>query len=352
LITAGGTGGHVYPALAVADYLRHHGMPLVWLGTRSGLEYRIIPARGYRLLTIRIAGVRGRGLLRLAWMPVQALLAVLHSMVLLMHIRPVLVLGMGGFVSGPAGVAAWLMRIPLLIHEQNAIAGFTNAVLARFATRVMEAFPGTFRTASAVVHTGNPVRSEIIAGVPLAPSSESSEALNILVLGGSQGAKALNELMPEAFARLDPQSIRIWHQCGEQHYDATHQRYHQYGVSARIDRYISAMAEAYAWAGLVVCRAGALTVSELMVAGLPSILIPYPHAVDDHQTANARYLSGNGAGILVPQARADGVSLAALMRELLGARERLAEMARKARALAMPDATELVAQQCLEVACA
>ncbi len=350
LIMAGGTGGHVYPALAVAEHLRQQGVPLLWLGTGHGLEARLVREKGFRLVTITIAGLRGKGLLSWLLAPVNLTVAMLQSLVILRRRRPAVVLGMGGFVGGPGGIAAWLMRIPLLIHEQNAIAGTTNRWLAPLAHTVMEAFPGAFGHARKAICTGNPVRSEIVAIAPPDRRLDSSRrVLRVLVLGGSQGARILNEMVPRALAeQVAALRLEVWHQSGPQHYADTKARYAEYGVRARIDAYIDDVAAAYAWADVAVCRAGALTISELAAAGLASILVPYRHAVDDHQTANARFLVDAGAALLVPQTSLNGGRLAALLAELHASRERLLAMARRARELARPNATEHVARLCVE----
>lgn len=351
LITAGGTGGHVYPALAVADYLRARGIPLIWLGTRKGLEFRVVPERGYELLTISIGGLRGKGWMRQMLTPFRILAALAHSMVLLARVKPRVVLGMGGFAAGPAGVAAWLMRIPLLIHEQNAVAGFTNRILANLASRVLVAFPGSFPSRFKPIHTGNPLRAEIAALAGGAATGRSmAGGFKVLVLGGSQGAGPLNTLMPAAFASLEPDRVLIWHQSGERQYQETCRRYRERSIDARVVSFIDEISEAYRWADLVVCRSGALTVSEIAAAGSASILIPFPQAADDHQTANARYLSDKGAAILAPQAGTNAEGMAGMIRELMLAPERLSAMASRAARLAVLDATERVASQCLEMA--
>jgi UDP-N-acetylglucosamine--N-acetylmuramyl-(pentapeptide) pyrophosphoryl-undecaprenol N-acetylglucosamine transferase len=348
---AGGTGGHVFPALAVAEYLRGRGFPLLWLGTSKGLEWKVVPKAGFRLLTIGVSGLRGKALVTRLKGLFSMAAAFFQALGLFVRHRPAAVLGMGGFVSGPGGMAAWLLRIPLLIHEQNAIAGYTNTLLSRLAARVMEAFPGTFPPSSKAIHTGNPVRGEI-TGIP-APSqrfSDHSGAACLLVVGGSLGAEALNHTLPGALARLSTERPRVWHQCGAGKAEDTSRRYAAQEVEARVESYIENMAEAYAWADLVVCRAGALTIAELAAAGVGAVLVPYPFAVDDHQTANGRYLADAGAAILVPQTELTAERLAGLLDGLLGSRERLRAMAEAARGVANPDATRRVAELCLEAA--
>lgn len=349
LIMAGGTGGHVYPALAVAELLAAEGLPLLWLGTRQGLEARVVPQRGYRLLTILVSGLRRKGLGAWILAPLRVGLALLQSLLLLARHRPRLVLGMGGFASGPGGLAAWLLRIPLVIHEQNAVAGLTNRLLAPLAVRVLEAFPGTFPWRRRARHTGNPVRAEIAAVSPPAERLQGRSGMRLLVLGGSQGAESLNRIVPEAIAKAAPADFSIWHQAGDVFAAQTARRYAESGIEARVEPFIEAMHEAYAWSDLVICRAGALTVAELAVAGCAAILVPYPYAVDDHQSLNARYLSDAGAALVVPQPELRPEALAVLLTELYRQPGRRLEMARLARDLGRPEAARTVAGQCLEV---
>ncbi|MFT5349319.1 MAG: UDP-N-acetylglucosamine--N-acetylmuramyl-(pentapeptide) pyrophosphoryl-undecaprenol N-acetylglucosamine transferase [Planctomycetota bacterium] len=351
LIMAGGTGGHVYPALAVADYLRDRGAGIRWLGTETGLEARVVPAKGYSLSTIKVAGLRGKSLMSLLLAPFMLFAAILHALVLIRQFKPDAVLGMGGYVSGPGGVAAWLLRVPLYIHEQNAIAGLTNRLLAPLSKMIMQGFPDTFDAGSRVKTTGNPVRSEIIrsAKVETRNANDEKDHVCLLVLGGSLGARALNQTVPSALKCLSAEChFQIWHQTGTQHFQETKGIYEKFDLhEARVDAYIEDMAGAYEWADLVLCRAGALTLAELCVSGLASILVPYPHAVDDHQTVNARYLSDKGAAILLPETDLQADTLATLLSGLCNARSRLHDMAAKTRQLAQVDATVQVAQICL-----
>ena len=343
LIMAGGTGGHVFPALAVAEQLRENGWPVEWLGTQAGLEARLVPPAGIPVHWIRVQGLRGKGALRLLRAPFMLLWASLQAAGVLIRLRPAAVLGMGGFVTGPGGIMAWLLRRPLLIHEQNSIAGLTNRWLARFADPVLEAFPGSLPGA---LHTGNPVRATI-AQIPFRAPDISGRRPRLLVVGGSLGAAALNEAGPEALALMDEaQRPEVWHQTGLRLIDAAREAYATAGVEVRLDAFIDDMAQAYQWADLVLCRAGALTVAELAAVGVASILVPYPHAVDDHQTGNARYLVDAGAARLLPQV---DMSVGRLRDELdlLNQAECLAEMARRARECAMPDAAQRVAAQCI-----
>ncbi len=351
LIMAGGTGGHVFPALAVAERLRPAGVSVTWLGTRRGLEAKVVPEAGIPLDFITVTGLRGKRLGLLLTAPVKLLQALFQSLAILRRRRPDVVLGMGGFASGPGGVAAWLTRRPLLIHEQNAIPGLTNRLLARLASRVLEAFPGSFPARAGARYLGNPVREAMASiAAPEARLAGRQGAVRLLVLGGSQGAKALNEVVPATLAALGDMDLEVWHQAGARHLEQTRGAYAEHGVEARVADFVTDMAAAYAWADLVVCRAGAMTIAELAAAGVGAILVPFPHAVDDHQTRNARFLSERGAAVLLPETALDKQRLADLLRELLASRERLQEMARNARAMARPGAASDVAAMCLEVA--
>jgi UDP-N-acetylglucosamine--N-acetylmuramyl-(pentapeptide) pyrophosphoryl-undecaprenol N-acetylglucosamine transferase len=351
LIMAGGTGGHVYPALAVAESLRANDVQILWLGTESGLEARVVPEKGYNLSTIRVAGLRGKNLLRILLAPLTIAVALFQSMKIIRQFKPDAVLGMGGYVSGPGGIAAWILRVPLYIHEQNAIAGLTNRLLAPLATYVMQGFPDTFKSTKHLQTTGNPVREEILSLASSAKlnSEESKDDICLLVLGGSLGARALNQTVPAAMKVLDSDSrIQIWHQTGPKHLQQTKENYERYGLKgARVDAYIEDMADAYEWADLVLCRAGALTLAELCVVGLASVLIPFPYAVDDHQTANAKHLSDAGAAVLLPESELDAGKLASLLGGLCHARTRLRTMAESTRKLAYLNATTEVAEICL-----
>jgi len=352
LIMAGGTGGHVFPALAVARYLRDEGVEVVWLGTRRGLEARIVPDAGFPIEYITISGLRGKGILGWLLAPVRLSIALWQAVKVCLRTRPGAVLGLGGFVTGPGGVAAWLLRRPLVIHEQNAIAGLTNRLLSRLARRVLEAFPGSFPGSIKTEQTGNPVRANI-AALPLPASRIGAHQgpCRLLVIGGSLGAQVLNEVVPLALAEMSlAERPVIWHQAGQNKEVATRETYAHAGIEARVEPFINDMAEAYAWADLVICRAGALTVSELAAAGVAAILVPYPHAVDDHQTRNALYLSEAGAARLILQSELTPAALTQLLRELLrGGRDGLIDIATIARSLAKPGATQRVAETCLEV---
>ncbi len=352
MIMAGGTGGHVYPALAVADYLRGRDIELLWLGTRPGLEYELVPREGIRLFIIRVSGLRGKGLLRWLLAPVDITIALIQALCILVRCRPGAVLGMGGFASGPGGVAAWLLRIPLFIHEQNAIAGLTNRLLFPLARTVLQGFPDTFR-GDKVRTTGNPVRGAILQIPPPQQrlAGRDNRPLRLLVLGGSLGAQILNETIPRALAWLPERvAVRVRHQTGTAKLEFTRAVYRECGLQDEgVEAYIEDMAAAYSWADLVLCRAGALTIAELSTAGVASILVPLPAAVDDHQSANARYLTGAGAAVLLPQPELNPDRLAALLQELYDDRRRLADMAAAARGRARPAATTEVGDACMEV---
>jgi len=353
LIMAGGTGGHVFPALAVARCLMAQGVPVSWLGTAAGIECRLVPGDGIDLHLIDVRGIRGKGIGTLLCAPVIMLKALIQALLAMRRLRPGVALGMGGFVSGPGGIAAWLLGIPLIIHEQNAIPGLSNRILSLVAAVVLEGFPGVFR-GNKSQYTGNPVRSDIAGLRPpeLRLRSRGSAGLQLLVLGGSQGAQVLNQVLPELSRQLGREmDLRVWHQAGERHYAGTCDAYRQSGVDpqkVRVVPFIEDMAAAYDWADLVICRSGALTLAELCVAGIASILIPYPHAVDDHQTANAKRMVAHGCAILIPECGLDLCKLAEIVTDFSRIREKLIEMARRARELAKPDAASAVASFCLE----
>jgi len=352
LVMAGGTGGHVYPALAVAKALQKQSREVVWLGTHRGLESRIVPANNIDIEWISVGGLRGKSSLTLILAPFRLVWALAQSLLVMARHRPAAVLGMGGFVSGPGGLAAWLTRRPLLIHEQNAIAGLTNRLLARLARVVLQAFPGSFPANIKSETVGNPVRADIAALAEPATRFASREGpLRLLVLGGSQGALALNKVVPAALARL-PGDLRpvVRHQAGSRTIDAAREAYEHESIDAELVSYIDDMADAYAWADLVICRAGALTVAEVSAAGLPAIFVPFPNAVDDHQTANAQPMADAGAAAIMAEADLCDESLAGLLRNWLESRDELLARASKARTLAKPEALNRISALCLEVA--
>lgn len=352
LMMAGGTGGHVFPALATARALEEKGHQVYWLGASGGMEQRLIGETDIPLSLIHISGLRGKGKLALVLAPFRLMRALGEAFTIMRRIRPDCVVGMGGFVTGPGGVAAWLTRTPLVIHEQNAVAGLTNRLLVRFAKTVLEAFPGSFGGEVITRCTGNPVRTDL-AQLP-APEQRLAERngrLRVLVVGGSLGAQVFNQQVPAALAQMaegDRPDVR--HQCGEKNLDAARSAYEQAGVEARLEPFIKDMAEAYDWADVVLCRSGALTVSELCAAGVGAILVPFPHAVDDHQTQNGQQMVQAGAALMISQSRLTPDGLAETLEDLAKDRSRVMNMAKAARSLARPDATERVVNYCLEAA--
>jgi UDP-N-acetylglucosamine--N-acetylmuramyl-(pentapeptide) pyrophosphoryl-undecaprenol N-acetylglucosamine transferase len=350
MIMAGGTGGHVFPALAIAEALRA-SREIVWLGTRRGIEARLVPAAGYPVEWIDVEGLRGKGALRWLGAPVRLLKAVAQARSALARRSPGVVLGLGGFASGPGGIAAWLSGAPLVIHEQNAVAGLTNRWLARIAALRAEGFPGSFPGSRAAIYVGNPVRPEIAALPPPRQRFESrSSAMRLFVFGGSQGAAALNRLVPAAVALLpESRRPRVLHQTGAKDRDATEAAYRAAGIDADVRAFVDDMAGAYAEADLVISRSGASTVAELAAAGIGAILVPYPAAVDDHQTRNAEWLGRVSAAQVVPEAGLTAAELANRLATLFGnGRSRLLAMAEAARALAVTDAAHRVAELCLQ----
>ena len=352
LIMAGGTGGHVYPALALARLLRRRALPVVWLGTRKGLEARVVPAEQIPIEWLSVGGLRGKGALTLLAAPLRLALALWQALAVIRRHRPAAVVGLGGFVTGPGGVAAWLMRRPLIIHEQNAVAGFTNRCLAHLADEVLEAFPGSFRGTIATRTIGNPVREDIAAAAtPQVRFAGRRGAINVLVFGGSQGAVRLNTVVPLALAQLgNGGHLNVRHQAGARWHESAVQNYARSGVRAEVTAFIEDMAEAYGWADLVICRAGALTVCELAAVGVASILVPFPAAVDDHQTVNARYLVDRGAALLIADRDLTPQRLCETLQRLCADRMLLLEMAIKGRDLAQPRAAQDLAQACLHYA--
>lgn len=347
LIMAGGTGGHVFPGLAVADYMKTAGWRVVWLGTERGMETTLAPQRGYDMETIRFSGLRGKNIATWLTLPLRLLRALWQSARVIRRVRPDVVLGMGGYPAFPGGLMASLLNKPLLIHEQNSVPGLANRILAKLADRVLLGFPGVIRGDRKVVFSGNPVRSEISQlEAPDKRYAARGGKLKLLVIGGSLGAQALNTIVPQAL-KLIPEKLRplVTHQAGTRHLDALRKNYADAEVEGELVTFIENMAARYADSDLVVCRAGALTIAELTASGVASILVPFPYAVDDHQTSNAKFLSDKDAAVLLPQNELTPQGLAEL---LMGfTRETLLEMAMNARALAKPDATRLVAEACM-----
>lgn len=348
LIMAGGTGGHVFPALAVADVLKQEGVPVVWLGTKKGIEAKVVADAGYDIRWLSVSGLRGKNKLSLIFAPFKLLRACLQALKVMIEIKPIAVLGMGGFASGPGGLMAYLTRRPLLVHEQNAVPGLTNTLLSKMASIVMESFPDSFKNKKSVKLIGNPIRSNIAEiEKPAQRLKDRNNDLNILVIGGSLGAAVLNNTVPEMKSILSESTdINIWHQTGNRNFDETMAVYKHFDVEARIEAFIDDMSEAYRWADVVICRAGAMTISELAIAGVASILVPYPFAVDDHQTANANYLVNSEAAILVPQSELTAEKLKELVMSFT--REKILKMSEAAKTCAKPEAAEKVAKLCMQ----
>jgi len=351
MIIAGGTGGHVFPGLAVAAELREHARAVVWMGTHQGLEARLVPQAGIEIEWINVSGLRGRGVLAWLMAPFRLALAIAQALAAMRRRRPAAVLGMGGFVSGPGGIAAWLTGRPLLIHEQNAAAGAANRMLARLTRNIFEAFPGGFPARFPARLIGNPVRTSILSLPPPAQrfAGRTAGQRRLLVIGGSQGARALNVEVPKAVALLPGDlKLEIWHQAGAGIDTARHGYASLDNV--RLEPFIEDMAAAYAWADLVVCRAGALTIAELASAGVGAVLIPYPYAADDHQSKNAADFSANGAGIMIAETELSANRLATQLAALLGDASAPLRMAELAREQARPNAAVELAAACIELA--
>lgn len=354
MIMAGGTGGHIFPGLAVARSLREQGYRIAWLGTNAGLETRLVPEAGIPLHTLAVRGLRGKsfasvisGTVRLFWSIVQAI-------VILLRERPAVVIGMGGYVAAPGGLASYLTGRPLFIHEQNAIAGSTNRFLRRLASRVFTAFDGAFVGCSEAEWIGNPVRADITAIGERRIAYSPERALRVLVLGGSQGALAINRLLPDVLVEIDnratSQWMEVWHQVGKAHLDSVTQEYVSRGFSeTRVSAFIDDMAAAYEWADLVIARAGALTCSEVTAAACPAVLIPLPNAIDDHQRKNAAFLADAGAAVVLEQADTSARDLAELCIDFTQAPARLSSMMNAARGIAKVDATQRIVRACEEV---
>ncbi len=347
LVMAGGTGGHVFPALAVARVLQDRGCRVVWLGTQKGIEARLVPAAGISIEWIRVAGLRGKGALSWLLAPLRVARAIAESYLAIRRVQPDVVLGMGGFVAGPGGLAARMLGCPLVIHEQNAVAGFTNRILASFANVVAEAFPGAFSPSARALSIGNPVRNDISRIGTLRGAMRKPP--HLLVFGGSQGAMALNRIVPAALAGM-PCALRpiVMHQTGRGRVESTQAMYQSLGVDADVREFIDDMAAAYQWADLVIARSGALTVAELAAAGVPSVLVPFPAAVDDHQTANARYLSDCGAALLTPEKDLEPAALADTLTNMTGdGGSKLLTMSQRALSVAKLGTDVVLADLCL-----
>ncbi len=347
MIMAGGTGGHVFPALAVAYRLRDAGHMVTWLGTKKGIEARLVPEAGFPIDWLSVSGLRGKNLFSLLVSPYMLLKACWQASSIIRQRKPDVVLGLGGFASGPGGLMSWVHGKPLVIHEQNRVPGTTNNLLRRIATRVLEAFPNSFEQAADAIFTGNPVRKDLIDKM----AEKKNTAKRVLIIGGSLGASILNEIVPVALKELQADyDLEIIHQAGKATIDRAEVAYQKAQVRADIYPFIEDMKGVYQWADVVICRAGAMTISELAMMGLPSILVPLPQAIDDHQTKNATYLVDQGAAVLMRQSELTPQALSESLKSLLSQPEKLAEMGLKARSLAKPEAAQLVADICLEVA--
>jgi UDP-N-acetylglucosamine--N-acetylmuramyl-(pentapeptide) pyrophosphoryl-undecaprenol N-acetylglucosamine transferase len=355
LIVAGGTGGHVIPALSVAEHFNARGVDVHWIGTSQGIEARLVSEMNIPLSYIEIEGLRGHSWQRWLKAPWQITKAIFQAAQVIRQEKPNVVLCMGGYVTGPSALAAWLLRVPFVLHEQNAIEGWTNRLLSPFAKRIMVAFPKTFQDKKAkVIYTGNPVR-EAILQVP--PPDErwqnyDERRLRVLVLGGSLGATILNETVPKAMMLFSfADRPEIWHQTGNRHLAKTQALYEQNGIEGKVTDFITDMSNAYAWADVIICRSGALTIAEIAAVGVSSILIPFPYATDDHQTHNARFLSDGAAAILLPQTQLNEKILYEILKALKEDPKKRLTMARASREFANPQATIKVAEQCCEVGC-
>ncbi len=351
LIMAGGTGGHIFPGLAIAHCLQAQGVEVHWLGTSQGLESRLVKEEGYPLHVITIGGLRGKGMKTLLTAPWKILLALRQAMQIIKQVRPDAVIGMGGFASGPGGIASWLLGRPLIIHEQNAKAGLTNKILAFFSKKILEGFPSAFKPSAKVITVGNPVRAEI-ANI-LAPEKRFAEhhpPLRLLVLGGSLGAQVLNEIVPQVLAQLKAnERPEVWHQTGNKHFELAKKQYESMGLTVNLHPFIKDMSQAYAWADIVLCRAGASTVSELCAAGLGAIFVPFPHAVDDHQTANAEFMVRGGAALCIQQRELTEGQLAVIVKGFVYERQKCRDMAQAAYQLRKANVAERIVEICEEL---
>lgn len=349
LIVAGGTGGHVFPGLAVASFLKQKGVSVSWIGTETGLESSCVPAADIPFHVIHAKNLRGKGWRRLVTAPYMVLKSLFEALAILKKNSPDVVLSMGGYVSGPVGLAAWLLRIPLIVHEQNAIFGFTNRILSLFATKVLVAFQNDSKHLN-YIHAGNPIREDI-RSLALKEKSQRNEArFNLLIIGGSLGALAINQLLPEALALIpDSERPAVWHQTGPLHFEMTQKMYSDAKIDVKLVPFIQDMASAYEWADVLIARAGAMTLAEVTALGLPSILIPFPYAVDDHQTANAQGLHDAGGTVMIQQSELTPDVLAKLILQFHQAPDLRSKMSYTAKQFAKINATERVADLCLEV---
>jgi len=351
MVMAGGTGGHIYPALAIAKQLEEKGVSIVWLGTREGLEARVVSQNDIDIEWIDIKGVRGTGLIRWIKLPLQLSKAIFQAIAIFNRRKPDALLSMGGFVAGPGGIAGRFKRIPLILHEANTIVGLTNRVLAKIATKVMCGFPNTKGLSNSAEVVGNPVRKNIV-DLHKSNSRLTNDAtkLNLLIVGGSQGALSLNQTLPRAISQIDPSICpEIRHQTGKGRSSEVNENYKKFGLKVDVHEYLDDMAESYQWADLIICRAGAMTIAEITTAGLPALIVPYPFSAGDHQVFNAQYLVDNNAAELLLHEHLTSESLAQKLSDLLSDRSRLAQMSTSTLALANTDATERAVKVCEQV---
>lgn len=350
MILAGGTGGHVFPALAVAHELRERGVPVVWVGTEKGIESKVVPAAGFSLATMRVQGLRRKGFFQYLRAPFIILQAAYQSLRILLQYKPCALLGMGGFVAGPCALVGVLLRKPLIIHEQNAIVGLTNRILAPFSDVMFTGFPIKHKNHK-LEYTGNPVRKALlgIAG-PEQRFAQRSGAKRILVLGGSQGSSALNNLVPDALRLLPHTSqVEVWHQTGANGLKTVQAKYTSHNIQNKVEAFIDEVDHAYAWADLIICRSGAITLAEIAIVGLGAVLVPYPFAVDDHQTANARAYVAEGAAYLMSENELDANKLSDLLANILNDSKQLLAMACAAHRLGRANASKRVADECMQL---
>ena len=348
MILAGGTGGHVFPALAVANELRDRGVPIIWVGTHKGIEARVVPEANFPLAIMSVQGLRGKGVMQYIRAPLIIIKALYESLSIVIKHKPCALLGMGGFVSGPCALVGVLLRKPLIIHEQNAIVGLTNRILAPLSRIMFTGFPIQFKKQQ-LEYCGNPVRSELLnVKSPEKRLVGRGATKRLLIVGGSQGAAALNKVVPNAIAIVSSSmQVEVWHQAGANRCEITQNSYQENNLQAKVDEFINDIDQAYAWADLIVCRSGAITLAEIAAVGLGSILVPYPYAVDDHQTANARSYVEAGAAQIISESELSAEKLAEMLLRLLGNSERLLDMACAAKKLVQGDASKRVADECM-----
>ena len=345
MVMAGGTGGHVFPALAVAKELQKQGVRITWLGTRRGLEARVIPENGIDIEWVTVEGLRGKGALSLLLAPFELLRAMWQSGVAIRRVKPDCILGMGGFVAGPGGLVGRLMGRPLVVHEQNAVAGLTNQALAKIANRVLTGFPSVEGLPAHATWLGNPVRKTIATKAAI--STEDSH-INVLIIGGSQGAHSFNQKLPQVFADLGADNLNIWHQSGRGRSSDVVDNFAQVNIVAKVSEFIDDMASAFEWADVLVCRAGAMTIAECCAAAKPALLIPYPFSAGDHQIKNAQVMVDVGAGLMVMNDEITTEKMQGALTDILVSKKKLIEMGEKAHSLHKPDALKKVVDVCLE----